>query len=442
MRRAARYDEAIEAAERARASSQPEMYLIPKALALRGKRDFNGALRAFDEAREVSGDIIHVAEKVRVLADAGRWAEAIGAWTELSEHRAPDAENTAEYETIERAALANAPPPDEPPLDIVRRRVLGHGALVPMLDATANMLRQVGADEGLRAKGPAGAGAAIRDGSINMSVSGQEGPTNRLCQALMFTGEPDPRRADYTSTNNALRRVSDRTDPFPLWRIDGDVVVQALAPPPSHVGDWIERMAMRERDGTIAEEAFESSADFLDLWAMAASEPRPAARARDLMAAIVNPRMPVIRVSVGPEWVYRWQVVAILGLVFSEPGWRGTEKREALLSLLRGSLDWPLAAAIRVATELALRETETTRELREELIVLTKAVKDERNSGIAMTLLGALEMLPYVPKEHVEKVRAILQGSGHLDGPETHGEPSPPPPPPPAANRPWWKFWS
>lgn len=126
MRRAGRYDEAVEAAERARGSSQPEMYLIAKALALRGKRDFDGALRTFDEARRATGDPTHLAERVRVLADAGRWAEALDEWNEMSESHDTSAENAAEYAELERAALANAPPPEAPPLDLVRRRVLGH----------------------------------------------------------------------------------------------------------------------------------------------------------------------------------------------------------------------------------------------------------------------------------------------------------------------------
>jgi hypothetical protein len=241
--------------------------------------------------------------------------------------------------------------------------------------------------------------------------------------------------------------VTKHADPFALWQIDGDAIVQALAPPPAHVSAWVESLALRELDGTIASAAFASSPDFLDLWAMATTEPPPAARARDWVAAIVHPRMPPIRVSEGPAWVHRWQICAVLGLAFSEPGWARTEKREALLALLRGALDWPLAAAIRVAAELALRDADTTRELRQALIDVGPALPQEANAGIAFALLGALEMLPFVPKEYPAKVRAQLQEDGHLEGSaspetgETGARPPPAPPPKAAARRPWWKLW-
>jgi tetratricopeptide (TPR) repeat protein len=440
MRRAARYDDALAAAERAKPTATREQYLVCRALALRGKRDFDGALEAFEEARRESGDVVHVAEKVRVLADAGRWAEALGEHTGLAAQREPDAENLAEYEAITQAARSKAPPPDAPPLDVVRRRILGHGSFVPMLDATANALSQIGADDGLRAKGPAGAGAAIREGSVRMTVSGVEGPSNRLCMALMLAGAADPRLADYGAPEGELRTVTRRPDPFTLWAREGDVFVQALAPPPEHVSAWVESLAVRELDGTIAEAAFASAPDFLDLWSMAAAAPPPDARARDWVAAIVHPRMPVIRVSEGPAWVHRWQICAVLGLALSEQGWARTEKREALLALLAGVVDWPLAAAIRVAAELALRDTDTTRELRQALIDICPVVAHETNAGIAFALLGALEMLPYVPKEYPAKVRAQLQTDGHLGGSPREAEPPSPPPQAPA-KRPWWKLW-
>lgn len=410
------------------------MYLTSRGLALRGKRDFDDALHTFDEALRATGEVVHLAERMRVLADAGRWAEAVAAGTELSWRSECDAEGKAELAAIERASLAHAPPPDEPPLDIVRRRALGHGTLVPMLDATANALRNLGGDTGLRAQGPTSAGQALRDRKLSIAVSGSEGPSNRLCLALVLTGEPDPARATYTSTEPAVRTISDRDPGFSLWRLDGDVGVQALGPPPRVVSDWIERLALRDSDGTDAALAFESSEDFLDLWAAASLEEPPAALARDWLAALVHPRMPLCRVCTAPDWVYRWQVVATLGLVRSEPGWPGTEKRKALLALLGGAVDWPLAAAIRVAAEVALHQPEATRELRQVLIDLCDAVSDQPNPAIGWTLLGALDMLPFVPKGSTVSLRARL-AERELDGP-------PEPPPPPPRKRPWWKLWA
>lgn len=431
LRRATRWDEAVQAAERASAS--PELVYVAKGLALRGARDFEGALRTFEEAFRATSDVIHVSEQVRIYADAGRWAEAIAAWKRVAEVRPADGENLAELAAIEEGARTNAPPPEVPPLDEVRRRVLGHGHLFGMTDATANILRQVGGAESLRAKGATGAGEAIRSGKVKVAVSGREGPTNRLALALMLTGEADPRRAPYENASSKLYVVAPGEDAFTLWREEGDVVVQALAPPPSQVSDWIEALALPESDGSVAE--FESTPDFLALWERAAKQAPPKARARDWAAAIVHPRVPVNRATTTAEWVFRWQVVALLGLVASEPGWAGTEKREAMLSVLRGAVDWSLAAAIRVAAEVALREPETTRELRLALLDIRPALKGEPNHAIAESLILALEMLPYVSKTFLEPLRALIAEAAD------DAQEEPEPPPPPAASRPWWKFW-
>jgi tetratricopeptide (TPR) repeat protein len=410
---------------------------VAKGLALRGARDFDGALRAFEEAFRATADVIHVSEQVRVLADAGRWGEAIAAWKRVAEVRPSDGESLAELAELEDAARRNAPSPELPPLDVVRRRVLGHGLLLPMQDATANILRQVGDDEGLRTKGARGAGEAIRAGKVTVSVSGREGPTNRLALALMLTGEADPRLAPYTTTDHAVCLVArgGGLDAFTLWREEADVAVQAIAPAPAHVGDWIEAIALPESDGSVA--AFESTPDFLALWDRAMAAPVPRARARDWVAAVVHPRVPLERVCTTAEWVFRWQVVALLGLAASEPGWAGTEKREALLSLLRGAIDWPLAAAIRVAAEVALREPESTRELRLALLDIRPALAGEPNHAIAQSLILALEMLPYVTKSFVDPLRALLEADDDASAPP----PPPAPPAPPATRRPWWKLW-
>jgi hypothetical protein len=137
-------------------------------------------------------------------------------------------------------------------------------------------------------------------------------------------------------------------------------------------------------------------------------------------------------VCAGPDWVYRWQSAALIGLALSEPGWKGTAKRTALTSLLSGPTDWPLAAAIRVAAEVALHEPEATPELRQTLIDLAQTLDDQENCGITTTLLGALEMIPYVPAEYVNQLRSRIAGDEN---------PSPEPSSTPARKRPWWKFW-
>lgn len=104
--------------------------------------------------------------------------------------------------------------------------------------------------------------------------------------------------------------------------------------------------------------------------------------------------------------------------------------------LLQAESDWPLAAAIRVAAEIALHEPESTRELRQLLIALTPQMNNEPNGGLSRTLLTALEMLPQVPAQYRDRLRAKIDSEQNEASPE-----APPNPTTQSKRRPWWKFW-
>jgi hypothetical protein len=436
LRRAGLYDDAARAVDGVTGDDGREAVSVARALALRGARRFDAALAAFDAAMAASGDPVFHMERFRVLADAGRWRDALADWNRFRETNQPSDENRLEHAVVVRAAVLEAPPPELPPLDLVRRRALGHGRLWPMLDATANALRRYA--EQRRATSPVAAGTATRGDAMTVSLRGAEGPSNRLCLALMFHGEPDPRRSAYSMDDGSLARLTGLLADAVLWRREGDVFVQALPPPAAPVSDWIERVALHEPDGVAPESVFESTPDFLDLWALATAIPPPAATAQDWLAATVFPRVPLCRACAAPEWMYRWQVVALIGLVHSEPGWGATAKRTALRSLLSGAPDWTLAAATRVAAELALREPSALVELRQLLIDRAALWRGDPNGALTSTLYDALEMLPLVPKASRDKLREVLEADETDDIDEADEVDEAPEKP---ARR-WWKFWA
>ena len=447
LRRANRCDDALAVLEPLLAEESVQL-LTTVGLALRAKRDFAGALAAFDRAFAIGNDPVHLLEQMRVLADAGRWDEALEAYRRFSSLGTPDRENGLEQAEVARLQRAGAALPAGPPLDRIRRLALGHGALLPMLDATANALRQVGGDPGLRAKNPAGAGASLRGGSLTVAIKGNEAASNRLCLALVLTGAADPRAVSYALDGDPVRRVGGEAV---LWRIDGDVAVPALPAPQQAVTAWVEQLALPDRDGRVREDAFETDVDFLDLWDRAGRAPLPRAPAREWLAAMVHPTMPVFRAAAGPEWLYLWQTAAAIGLAHSEPGWDGTDKRAALLAVLGGELDWPIAAAIRVAAEIAVREPAATADLRDVLTQLTHVVPDQPNGAITRTLALALSIIPYVHREAIERLSAhdaepsddaeqSDDAEPSDDDEPDDGEADDPPEPPPRA-KPWWRFW-
>ena len=429
LRRAGESADAIKMAERAQAAGgEVAQVATIIGLAQRAAGNPTQAIEIFEGAFKQTGDVIYLQEKFRALVDAGRWSDAHELAQTITRSKPPDSESALEYGFVTLALKAGLPVPTSPPLDDIRRASLGHGVMLEMSDATANVMRQIAEAHEGEAKSVRERGESIRDGNVECAVSGHEGPSNRLCMALMCADSTDLRRASYTNPE-ALRSVRAATDAYTLWKLDGDVVVQALAAPPAAVLDWVEQLALSDAD------------DFLALWDT--KRVPPAATARDWVAATVHPRMPLERVVEGPTWLFRWQTCALIGLAHSERGWDASPRREALLSLLRGAIDWPLAAAIRVATEVALREPSATRELRQALIDLVQPLKDIPNAALPTALLIALEMLPHVGKDYIETLRDALDSrvSDDNDDREVDADPSEPVPAPPPPKKPWWKIW-
>ncbi len=417
LRRAGDNAAAVAMAEHARdAGAELAQVATVVGLALRAAGNPTSAIDVFDGAFEISGDVIYLQEKFRALVDAGRWQEANALAKTISASKPPDGENQMEYAFVTHALRDKLPAPTAPPLDHIRRLSLGHGHLFAMGDATANLLRQLTAS--LREKQGDDLGETLRGTKIQSAVQGHEGASNRLCMALVFHGSTDPRVASY-SNDQVMRMVRDHADQYTLWKQDGDVVVQALPAPPAAVLDYVEKLAAPSGD------------DFLALWDRGRANV-PAATAREWVAATVHSRMPLASAHEGPAYLYRAQVCALIGLAHSEPGWDGTQKRDAFLSLLRGVIDWPLAAAIRVAAEVAMTEPAAMHEVRRTLIDLIAPLQDLPNPAIPATLLYALQMLPFVGKDYTEKLESSLAAREQASEPEPEPEP---------AKKPWWKVW-
>jgi len=442
MRRAALHTEALEYAERyLEAGGDPAMSATVIGLALRAKGEPEKALPIFEKAYATTGDPIYLLEKFRAHVDAGQWSDAQQLAERIAAEREPDGENLMEFSFADRAAEQQLPRPSSPPLDDVRRRALGHAAILSMTEATTNALTQIMTSDEMRDKSTAERIEDLRTNEIVVEASANEGPSTRLTMALMCAGSTDPRAARYGSPD-PLVMIEDEADQYTLWKVEDDVAVQALPAPPDAVLEWVLELA--ESD----------AADFLALWDEAKDLPR--ATARDWLGAAIHPRMPLAEVEDGPRWVYHWQLCSLIGLAKSEPGWEGTAKRDALLSLLRGAIDWPLAAAIRVAAEVALYEPTAAPELRQRFLDLREDLEHVPNSGIPVSLLLALEMTPYVSKELIEPFRASLAArnsddddsdddadddadddTGDDDHDHDHGDDKPDPP----GKKPWWKLW-
>lgn len=399
--------------------------LIANGLACRALHDWPAARNAFSAAYALSNDPTHRLELARVESDAGEWQRAADLF---AQHPTGDPETDAARAFVNAAAKNNAPPMPFA-LDRFCRENLGHDDFFQSGDATANILRQIGErspDE-------------IRSMRPKLGISGFEGPSNRLCLALVAHNSSDPRVAHYES--DASMRVLDQPSWLPdridLWKVvDGNIVqaIDAATPGAAIASAWILEQTLRLR----SEQSPSIATGFLTLWTRAQeSAPRAdAVTAHDWLHAMLHPLMPVEAVQMGPLWLTMWQSAALVGLAHSESGWSGSERRRALLSVLWGPIDWSMAAAIRVLGELALRDAGAIDEIRQILIDLTyEDVLELPDVLIAQTLHLTLSMIPLVPTSHVAKVfRALTDEPGAAN--------AAPATPSKTASKPWWKFWN
>ncbi|AKV03465.1 hypothetical protein AKJ09_10128 [Labilithrix luteola] len=334
LRRAGRLDDALDATAAVETSARGGKFVAmaeaTRGFVLRALRRFDEALTCFDRAFEAEGDPVHRLEQFRVLVDAGRWNDALARLEVYRGLTELEAEEEIAFELVTALESAGAPPPVEPPLDLVRRRILGHGLLVQMGDVMGNSARRIG--------------ASLRDGAT------------------------------------------------------ANTVVDKEALPSPELDEWI--TSISEYD----EREFEPSSDFLDLWSAASMLRPPAENAHAWVSAFLHPRMPNTRMTPGPIAIHRWQVVAMIGLALSETGWAGTEKRTVLLALLRGPMDGSLGAVIRVAAEVALHEPLATKEIRDRLLELVELFEAEASGALLRTLRIALDMLPFTPRDVIERL--------------------------------------
>jgi hypothetical protein len=204
---------------------------------------------------------------------------------------------------------------------------------------------------------------------------------------------------------------------------------QAVSPPPAEVGE------------TVAEVAKES-VDLFACWDAAGRlAPRVASKLDEVAAVMVYPPALPDDDRAIASWVYKCQVAAACLIARSDTRWSGSQRRQILLDVVRGPVDWTVAAAVLALGEVAVREPDALPEIRRELQSLAASPSDEGHCPFGATLAFTAAKIPYFRPGLIEKL-----AKAHLEdeGPEeqsvelTQEAPAAEPPPP---KKPWWKFW-
>ena len=414
FRRAGQIDEAVRTAEMA--GPDETSLLVPLALAHRAGGRPEEASELFGRVFEATNEPIYLLERARALSDAKLWKAALDTanrWLRLSK-KEPDREASIFIDWV-TACLKGDVAARARDYDWVRRSALLHDAILVMNDASTNILSD---------------SRVPRGGKVKVGVSALEAPSVRMCLAVHQGSGPDPRAVEYTynavpSPDPRLPRGTVKTL---LWKEEDGVMVQAVRPPSDAVQ-------------ALVAEVTKDAGDLFEAWDLAARlAPRAAERTSELAQAMVFPTSPPDDFPTA-SWVYRTQVAAACLIVHASGGWRGSERRQVLLDLLRGPVDWTTSAAILVLGELAVREPDALAEIRRELTTLGKAIPQGGHCCFGATLAVTAQKIPFFQPDLAEKLT-----EDWLRGGEPTPTPTPTPTPNPtptsdAAKRPWWKLW-
>lgn len=130
------------------------------------------------------------------------------------------------------------------------------------------------------------------------------------------------------------------------------------------------------------------------------------AKLRDVLATLVHPSLPPASYP-SWEWVLRLQFAACCTIAGMDEGWDGTLRRRALLSLLRGPIDWINGAAAMVLSEIHRSSAAARPEIENELLAQLRRVPNAY-SCFRSPLAAACLRLPDLPRDMAERLQDWL----------------------------------
>jgi tetratricopeptide (TPR) repeat protein len=271
------------------------------------------------------------------------------------------------------------------------------GALPESGDATANVLRQMRkawTENPPKVENPGG--------DVKLTLSTLEAPSNRLAYGLLMGAfkQNATLKVTVTSIPSIDPRVCIADVKHLLWRFDGVEPSPALPAPSPEVSASIAKLAAETYDPQT--NWAHASHVALDLGAGKVSE---------ILAVTVHPpAMPEGTHELA--WLPRVQLTALQVVGQIDPGWHGSMRREALLSVLHGPRDWTTAAAIRVLAHIGREEPAHAVDIHKAFERLAEVVPSEGYWDWVETLYAQWETLPYLfdnEREELRRKRAALE---------------------------------
>ena len=266
-------------------------------------------------------------------------------------------------------------------------------------DATTSSIRQ------MLEKMPPGSPQA--KGNVKLTLSDVEAPSNTVLLRLLY-GDALKLEVRYGNIASPDPREPHAAVAFTLWRREGDALAPALPPPSAPVAELVRELASRPFAVTKA-------------WAAASRAALQLSRAdaASLLACVVHPPPMPPGSSDGAAfaWIPRVQctVAFIVGQLCPEEDWESSVRRDALLSLLHGPLDWSTEVAVVALSRIAHEDPCALIDIHKAFARLAAARPDAGTAPWEPSLLAYWRWLPGLypdeQKQLGERLQALaLQG--------------------------------
>ncbi len=272
------------------------------------------------------------------------------------------------------------------------------GGLPEPCDASANLLRQV-RDQILTDPGQA------PKGEMRMTLTSLEAPSNYLAFRMEMEALHHDAALQVVSAHVPTPDPREPTAPvkYLLWKYDGFNATAALPPPEGDVTAAIGRIAVKHFDYETYWAAASQAAGRLGV-----------SRASEILATLVHPPRTPPEVST-LAWLPRVHFAACACLAHLDEGWEESVRRDALLSVLHGPMDWTTDAAIRVLAYLGYQEPALAPDIHDEFQKRYDSYPSHGYWSWRRTLLQCWPWLPHLYDQEREEMRKQLRALDEAD---------------------------
>jgi tetratricopeptide (TPR) repeat protein len=409
LRKARRLDAALHVASAAYEAHPSWPTAVGLAYAHRAKGEIDAALTAYASAITIDPDNVSARNDVAdLLVERGDLEEAAGQYRATLDREPNDPWAHPSYLYVKNLLepgegwanklrdFAGKNPDNNRARELmtrVRRAALPYVVMLPSADgACIDLARQL-----LQS----GSKGLVSGQTISIAASHLESPSARMAMLMQFQvrnldisldlrietfPQPDPRLP--------LRAVE-----YVLWTYEGSDPKPTVTPPSEPVAGEV---------AAIAHTAYN-----LNAW-----RPRAQKLAReigldaldDLLAVMVHPPMPPDDRDAW-DWVRQVQIASALTIGYIEAGWSASRRREALLSLAYGPMDWVGGAAVVALADIATQEAEVEPEVEQAFLDLLDRQPSEGAWSLLGPLLLGLARLPHPSAVTQERLRRFSKKS-------------------------------